>query len=257
MKQWTEKEKEILRQTYHIDGGVVPGRSPRSIETMAYRLGLVPIHPGSRWSDNEIDVLKEYYAIEGGKTAERLPGRSSRAVHRQANKIGLKSDPSRGSRVIDETGNRYGKLIVLGRAESPSGYSSAFWLCRCDCGNLKAVPGYRLRQHGVTSCGCQRYHYPESLMKKYMCNAARRGNEWLLSLEQFQAIIEQDCYYCGAPPAQIGGHVRNGIDRVDNGEGYTISNVVPCCSRCNQMKSDLDVVQFLEQCCRIAAFRRG
>ena len=43
----------------------------------------------------------------------------------------------------------------------------------------------------------------------------------------------------------------NGIDRMNNNIGYEISNVVPCCSVCNKMKSSLSKEEFLTQICKI------
>lgn len=59
-------------------------------------------------------------------------------------------------RVKDEAGNVYSKLTVLECAElrSPEG---AFWLCRCECGNLTTVNGSNLRKGNTKSCGCLHY----------------------------------------------------------------------------------------------------
>lgn len=56
----------------------------------------------------------------------------------------------------DETGNRYGRLIVLERVERPidAKNSQAYWLCRCDCGKIITVSGPNLRRGSVKSCGC-------------------------------------------------------------------------------------------------------
>ena len=37
----------------------------------------------------------------------------------------------------------------------------------------------------------------------------------------------------------------NGLDRIDNGIGYTLNNVRPCCSTCNYMKHRLNEKEFL------------
>lgn len=56
-------------------------------------------------------------------------------------------------RVIDETGNRYGRLTVIERSSSVRG--AAAWLCQCDCGNTTVVIGTLLRKEdGTRSCGC-------------------------------------------------------------------------------------------------------
>jgi hypothetical protein len=56
---------------------------------------------------------------------------------------------------IDETGHRYGRLIVLRYAGIDSGGGCA-WLCRCDCGGEITVRGAKLRQGRVVSDGCYR-----------------------------------------------------------------------------------------------------
>lgn len=55
------------------------------------------------------------------------------------------------SRVKDETGKRYGKLVVLERNGSING--KAAWLCQCDCGKQTTVTGDALRQGYSTTCG--------------------------------------------------------------------------------------------------------
>lgn len=54
-------------------------------------------------------------------------------------------------RFQDLTGQRFGRLVVLGLAKPRS---TALWLCRCDCGNEKAVYASSLRDAHRQSCGC-------------------------------------------------------------------------------------------------------
>jgi hypothetical protein len=55
---------------------------------------------------------------------------------------------------IDLTGQKYGKLIVLGYSHTK--YEKCFWKCRCECGNETIVCGRYLRTGHTKSCGCQR-----------------------------------------------------------------------------------------------------
>lgn len=55
----------------------------------------------------------------------------------------------------DETGKKYGKLVVIKRVKNQSKY--ARWLCKCDCGNYTEVNGSNLRNGSVQSCGCKRF----------------------------------------------------------------------------------------------------
>ena len=58
--------------------------------------------------------------------------------------------------VIDETGHKYGKLIVIDRNTDPTKRvdGRAMWNCQCDCGNTCIVSGKLLRDGHVSSCGC-------------------------------------------------------------------------------------------------------
>ncbi len=60
------------------------------------------------------------------------------------------------SKVVDMTGQRYGKLIVLERAENDK-HGKAQWLCQCDCGSSpKIINGAALRRGLTISCGCNK-----------------------------------------------------------------------------------------------------
>lgn len=61
-------------------------------------------------------------------------------------------------RVIDETGNTYGKWTVLRQAEGYEG-RGAHWICKCECGLEKPVDGRCLR--GGQSLGCRSCQYTE------------------------------------------------------------------------------------------------
>lgn len=55
--------------------------------------------------------------------------------------------------MVDETGNRYGRLTVLQRCQSNvNGQSSVNWECICDCGTKCVVPGQYLRDGSRDSC---------------------------------------------------------------------------------------------------------
>jgi len=57
------------------------------------------------------------------------------------------------NKAIDLTGQRFGKLSVIQRAGSDK-KGNALWLCKCDCGNTKALLGWVLRRGKAKSCGC-------------------------------------------------------------------------------------------------------
>lgn len=58
---------------------------------------------------------------------------------------------------IDLTGQRYGKLVVVEKAEprQVGNRKRLFWNCVCDCGNTACVSGEHLRSGHTKSCGCK------------------------------------------------------------------------------------------------------
>ena len=61
------------------------------------------------------------------------------------------------AKLIDLLGNRFGRLIVVSRADSvksPCGTVKAVWNCVCDCGKPVAVRSGSLINRHTLSCGC-------------------------------------------------------------------------------------------------------
>lgn len=61
--------------------------------------------------------------------------------------------PFRGKPIIDLTGQRFSRLVVVRRVAN-NWQGHARWLCKCDCGNSKAIQGRSLRAGDTQSCGC-------------------------------------------------------------------------------------------------------
>lgn len=63
-----------------------------------------------------------------------------------------------GRPALDLTGRRYGKLVVIRRADDyvdRKGHKSPVWECKCDCGNTKNIYASKLKSGKVTDCGCE------------------------------------------------------------------------------------------------------
>ena len=64
----------------------------------------------------------------------------------------------------------------------------------------------------------------------------------------YNKMRQSPCYICG----KEGNHLHNnGIDRINNQEGYTITNIQPCCSECNYMKRDYDMNDWIDKMSKI------
>lgn len=173
---------------------------------------------------------------------------------------------------VDITGNRYGRLLVTQRSQSEK--NRARWLCRCDCGNMCTATGKTLREGKKKSCGCIHREIVSSqmldrvlpegesacnaLMVIYQHGAAKRNLPFKLTREQFRELTSGNCHYCNCEPSQVktgktysSNYTYNGIDRVDNLEGYMVENCVSCCGVCNKMKSTMNQSYFINKCIEV------
>ena len=79
-------------------------------------------------------------------------------------------------KIIDLTGQRFGKLTVIARAESKN--KRACWLCECDCGNTIITTGKLLRNGKTQSCGCKK-SVTNGKSRKHGMSNAKLYNNWL------------------------------------------------------------------------------
>jgi hypothetical protein len=97
------------------------------------------------------------------------------------------------------------------------------------------------------------------LYKLYRRYSRTKKKVFLLTLEDFNQITQQNCFYCGEKPLRVSykngedqAYIYNGIDRVDNTLGYIKENVVPCCTTCNKMKINYNQTFFIDHVKKIA-----
>lgn len=162
-------------------------------------------------------------------------------------------------RVRDLRGQKFGRLSILSFV-GINDNRKALWKCKCECGNEMIVTGNRLLTSNTKSCGCYNKEVislPIGIASKnkvygaYKRNAGRRGVEFSLSKEELYRLMSLNCFYCGRPPSNFyrlqngnGGTIYSGIDRIDSGKGYTESNCVPCCAKCNYAKRLMSYDEF-------------
>lgn len=90
-----------------------------------------------------------------------------------------------------------------------------------------------------------RYRYSHA-----KANAKYRKIVWNLDFETYANLISQSCFYCGYPLQEFG----TGLDRIDSNKeiGYIASNVVPCCTQCNEMKNEFSLEEFKNKILQIS-----
>ena len=60
------------------------------------------------------------------------------------------------AKIKDLTGQRFNRLVVLYRLPKRA-HNGFLWLCRCDCGNMRAISTADLTMGHVKSCGCLKH----------------------------------------------------------------------------------------------------
>lgn len=187
------------------------------------------------------------------------------------------------SKKLNLTGLKRGRLTVVEQARIIS--PRTFWICQCECdGMYVIVMGKNITQGKVLSCGCLRRELSRQRAAKnsilntlpigessfnqlyavYAFHAGKRDLPFDLNKEDFKKLTDSDCKYCGVKPYQeyrpnhkSGSYIYNGIDRLNNEDGYTKSNSVSCCGVCNDMKRTRSVSEFLTACKAIVEHQKG
>jgi hypothetical protein len=88
------------------------------------------------------------------------------------------------------------------------------------------------------------------VLRYYKYNAKIKEIPWELLDEFVFWLFKQPCRYCKGMRSRGRKNSSiecNGIDRKNSDAGYIISNVVPCCTVCNDMKGTLSEEEFLNQ----------
>ena len=103
----------------------------------------------------------------------------------------------------DLHGLQFGKLTVLYKLHNYN-RKGTYWLCVCDCGNLKEVRRQDLKRGYVKSCGCSRKKYTN----KHTYAQSKLYRLW--------SGIKSRC----------NNNYQDGfqIDRIDNNKGYSSDN---------------------------------
>lgn len=144
-------------------------------------------------------------------------------------------------KLIDLSGRRFGRLVVISRGNVTQSHNS-YWVCKCDCGNQCLIRGDHLKKGLSKSCGClnkeaasvrqtvhglsgSRLHVIWVSMKQRCDNPQNQAysrygereiavcDEWKNDFQAFYDWAMTHGYESGLT-----------IDRIDNNKGYSPQN---------------------------------
>ena len=68
--------------------------------------------------------------------------------------------------LIDLTGQRFGRLTVIG-LDTERSTKKTYWICQCDCGNVKSARSDCLKSGAIVSCGCRKKEQDKQNLTKH------------------------------------------------------------------------------------------
>lgn len=190
-----------------------------------------------------------------------------------------------------EIGKKYNRLTCISLSHRDSRHRKYFNFL-CDCGKNHTCRSDTVKSGQAKSCGCLQVESRKTpqarerariaglkggekvkkakgtasinqILYAYKYGAKERNLEFDLSREDFIFLTSQNCFYCGAIPAQSaignknkrhqynGDYIYNGIDRIDSSIGYIKSNCVTACKTCNIAKNKLNLGAFFKHIIKI------
>lgn len=148
-------------------------------------------------------------------------------------------------RFEDQTGKRFGHLVVLKRVENGKDGGTRY-LCKCDCGNEKIVRSKHLKSGAIDNCGCLRSQrvlktrivhgsaHGESKTRLYniwdhmkdRCNNPNRRAYWDYGDRGIHVCQEWSEDFIAFKEWALTHGYRDDltIDRIDNNKGYYPDN---------------------------------
>ena len=106
-------------------------------------------------------------------------------------------------KALDITGQRFGKLVAISKAESRKG--KTYWLCQCDCGNTKEIQTCHLVNGSIRSCGCLTSNSINNIINNVSQDIGETriceicGKEFILQINNF---TRKCCYECAPRQGQ-------------------------------------------------------
>ncbi len=145
--------------------------------------------------------------------------------------------PITDKRILDITGMKFGRLIVVGYVGQPQNDKGSRWLCRCECGGETITRSTALKGGHTVSCGCLRLeavrkHLDSNsseyrtwdAMKRRCCNETTKhfehyGGRGIKVCDRWRDSYSNFLADMGRRPSP-----KHSLDRIDNNGDYELAN---------------------------------
>lgn len=164
--------------------------------------------------------------------------------------------------VKDLTGQKFGMLTVIGIA--PDSKGKTYWICQCDCGNVKAVRSDSLQTGAIKSCGCLKKRQDQinlTANHSHKMSGTRIYNIWQGMKRRCNNPHDARYFRYGGRGIKLctqwensfesffAWAIENGyredltIDRIDNDLGYSPENCRWVCEKeqCNNRSTNIKI----------------
>lgn len=198
-----------------------------------------------------------------GKEVEVIGGNLNRKKPNSTS-CGCKFMSSKKYNFADLTGKRFGKLLVVARADGRTKTRGVLWKCKCDCGGAVEVPSNSLTSGNTFTCG-NRTEHPKSLgrvgeipiahINAIKQNATKRNLVFELSPDYLWLLFESQHKKCAMSGVELvftsdknpSSHRQDttaSLDRIDPLKGYVHGNVRWVHKDLNFMRLDFTDAEF-------------
>lgn len=149
---------------------------------------------------------------------------------------------------IPMVGKRFGRWLVLSLSNKKFVNKQIHYICRCDCGTVRDVPGKGLRSNTSNSCGCLQKDIASKICGECHPNwknnitdeereLRKKRRVDLESVQWRKQVFKRDhytCRCCGTTKSPFNAHHLNGWKWAID-QRYDITNGITLCLNCHKL----------------------
>lgn len=149
-------------------------------------------------------------------------------------------------RFTDLTGQKFGRLTVLGYAGRSNTGRNNLWVCECECGVIVTVLGNSLKSKSTKSCGCLRTELQCESNKRFQTHGETTDNQISPEYQAYTSAKQRCNNRANHAFTDYGGRgiefrfnsfeeflvevgrrpsIEHSLDRIDNNSHYETGNL--------------------------------